>query len=139
MSHTITHMKFRYLLTLLTLLLLVSLLCTACAKDETSDKDVLITNIVLDGDELQVKDDGTHYVIPPMGEGGVWRYQIKYHVYPKNASNKDVDFILVSANPYATIDEETATVTLTKAGVATVLLKGKGQSEASITLEIWAQ
>ena len=132
-------MKKRNLLTILSLLLLLSLLFAGCANEEKNDKDVLITTIVLDGDELKVKDDGTQYVTPQADEDGIWRYKINYHVYPENATDKDVDFVLVSATPFAEIDEETGIVTLTKAGVATVLLKGKGQSEASVTLEIWAR
>lgn len=132
-------MKLRNVLAVLSFVLLFSLLLSGCASEKTSDGNGLVKHIVLDGDELQVKDDGSHYVTLNTDADGVWRYQIKYHTYPENTSANDVDFVLVSANPYATIDEATGVVTLTKTGVATVLLKGKGQSEASITLEIWAK
>ena len=132
-------MKLRNILAVLSFLLLFSLLFSGCANEKESNGNDLIKHIVLDGDELQVKDDGTHYVTLTADADGVWRYQIKYHTYPEHTTASDVDFVLVSANPYAAIDTKTATVTLTKAGVATVLLKGKGQSEASIALEIWAK
>ncbi len=135
-------MKARNAISLLAVLLLLTALFTACGngtgKNKT-DKDILVTQIVLLGDEIQTKADGTHYVVLNADEDGVWRYQIKYRTYPENAADRDVNFTLLTANPYAEIDESSGNVTLTKEGVATVLLKGRGQSEASITLEIWAR
>lgn len=134
--------KTRRILLAVALLLLLTTLLTACGsstKKDKADRDILVTQIVLLGDEIQVKADGSHYVIADAETDGTWRYQIKYRTYPENATDHDVDFTLLTANPYATIDEDTHTVTLTKEGVATVLLKGRGQSEATITLEIWAR
>ena len=128
----------------LSLALALALLLTACAgggqKQNTDEDDlILVTEIELLNTDVQTSSDGTRFVTVEADADGIWRYQISYCTHPDNASDRKADLMLVTANPSASIDEETGTVTLTRTGVAGVMLKGRDGSEANVTLYIYAK
>ena len=104
------------------------------------DEVVYVDSIEFLNDDIRLKDDGTPYaVIQGADTDGVWRYQVEYRAYPDNATDKTVDYTILSPNPNVAIDEETGLVTFAKRGMVTIMLTPRDGSDVSIILEIWAR
>ncbi len=104
------------------------------------DEVVYVDRIEFLNEDIKPKDDGTLYaVIRGADSDGLWRYQIEYRAYPDNATDKTVDYTILSPQPNVEIDEETGLVTFKKRGVVTIMLKPRDGSDVSVTLEIWAR
>ena len=79
---------------------------------------------------------GDHVVITEPDEKGEVRYRINYHVYPQNATNKDVSFSYqASPEGCATIDESGA-VSFSAAGMIKVFVITTDGGEAQDTITI---
>ena len=79
---------------------------------------------------------GGYVVITQPDEKGEVRYQINYHVYPENATNKDVSFSYqASPGGCATIDES-GVVSFSSAGMIKVFVITTDGGEAQDTLTI---
>ena len=78
---------------------------------------------------------GDYVVIRP-NEKGEWVYQIKYRVFPDNATNSDVDFAYEDVS-YASVDEN-GIVTFTSSGVLKVRVIATDGSNCEDTITIIA-
>lgn len=77
------------------------------------------------------------YVVIQADENGEWHYQIKYRVYPDEATNNQVKFTYDTQNTAATVDEA-GVVTFTSRGMIKVTLIPLDGSDASATITIIA-
>lgn len=87
--------------------------------------------------KIKIDDEGNPYVTILPDENGERKYQIKYRVYPDDASNKAVSFDYDKQNPNVTVDEN-GIVTFKKKGSVIVYIKATDGSGVDTQLEVTA-
>ena len=89
-------------------LLLICAPLTACKKD--FDEAVKCESITVIGEEIKTsKGSNAKYVLIEKNDDGEWVYQLKYTIFPDDATDKDVEFIY----------EENASLSVSKDGLVT--------------------
>ncbi|MBQ2773386.1 MAG: hypothetical protein IJC95_06250 [Clostridia bacterium] len=102
------------------------------------DEIVYSNKIELLNEDIKIK-NGEPYALAEKGEDGVWRYQLKYRVYPDNVTNSAVTFSYDNQNNTVSIDEN-GVVTITKKGPVIIqILPQDGSPDVSATLTVWAR
>lgn len=103
--------------------------------------EIIYSNkIEIINEDIQINpNDGTPYAMAQKGEDGVWRYQLKWRVYPDDVTNNAVTFSYDNQNNTVSVDEN-GVVTFTKKGVVTIeILPQDGSANVSASLTIWAR
>jgi len=103
------------------------------------DEVVYTNKIELLNEDIKINKNGEPYALAEKGEDGVWRYQLKYRVYPDNATNSAVIYSYDNLNNTVSVDEN-GVITFTKKGVVTIeILPKDGSPEVSAKLTVWAR
>lgn len=103
--------------------------------------EIIYSNkIEIINEDIQINpNDGKPYAMAQKGEDGVWRYQLKWRVYPDDVTNNAVTFSYDNQNNTVSVDEN-GVVTFTKKGVVTIeILPQDGSANVSASLTIWAR
>ena len=102
--------------------------------------EIIYSNkIEIINEDIQINpNDGKPYAMAQKGEDGVWRYQLKWRVYPDDVTNNAVTFSYDNQNNTVSIDEN-GVVTFTKKGVVTIEILPQDGSNVSASLTIWAR
>lgn len=103
--------------------------------------EIIYSNkIEIINEDIQINpNDGKPFAMAQKGEDGVWRYQLKWRVYPDDVTNNAVTFSYDNQNNTVSVDEN-GVVTFTKKGVVTIeILPQDGSANVSASLTIWAR
>lgn len=107
---------------------------------KTFDEVIYTESIEFLNEDIKTMEDGTLYAMAQKDETtGKWTYQIKYRVYPDNATNSDVEYIYDTQKPGITVDTVTGVVTFEERGALTVTIKPKDGTDISATVMIRAR
>ena len=108
---------------------------------KTFDEVIYTESIEFLNDDIKtLEEDGSLYAVVRKDEStGLWTYQIKYRVYPDNATNSEVEYIYDTQTPGVTLDPETGVVTFDRKGALTVTIKPKDGTDISATVTIRAR
>ncbi len=102
-------------------------------KFKTFDEIVYVSEIEILNDDVLVNDEGTPYIIVHP-ENGVRQYQIKWRVYPDNATDDSVSFAYDSQNENVTIDENGIVTFQTRGAVTVQIIANDGSAKTSIDI-----
>ena len=108
---------------------------------KTFDEVIYTESIEFLNDDIKTKKDGTLYAVVPKDEStGLWTYQIKYRVYPDNATNSEVEYIYDTTAEGVTVDVTTGVVTFhdEEGGALTITIKPKDGTDISATIQLYA-
>ncbi len=106
---------------------------------KTFDEVIYTERIEFLNEDIQENNDGSYYARAKKDEStGLWVYQIKYRVYPDNASNKEVDFQYDPQKTGVTVDTETGIVTF-EGGVLEITIKPKDGTDISAVIKLYAR
>lgn len=107
---------------------------------KTFDEVIYTEKIEFLNDDIKTADDGTLYAMAQKDETtGKWTYQIKYRVYPDNATNSAVEYIYDIQKTGVTVDTDTGVITFDRKGALTVTIKPKDGTDISATVMIRAR
>lgn len=107
-------------------------------KFKVFDQIIPVERIEILNEGLKENDMWGKYAIVNPDENGDRRYQIKWRVYPDDASDNSVDFSYDLQNTVATIDEM-GVVTFSKPGMIKITLIPKDGSDTSAVITIIAK
>ena len=107
---------------------------------KTFDEIIYTEKIEFLNDDIKTMDDGSLYAVVKQDEStGLWVYQIKYRVYPDNATNSEVEYIYDKQKPGVTVDTTTGVVTFEERGALKVTIKPKDGTDISATVTLRAR
>ncbi|MBE6619516.1 MAG: hypothetical protein E7626_07045 [Ruminococcaceae bacterium] len=107
---------------------------------KTFDEIIYTEKIEFLNDDIKTMDDGSLYAVVKQDEStGLWVYQIKYRVYPDNATNSEVEYIYDTQKPGVTVDTTTGVVTFEERGALKVTIKPKDGTDISATVTLRAR
>jgi len=107
---------------------------------KTFDEIIYTEKIEFLNDDIKTMDDGSLYAVVKQDEStGLWVYQIKYRVYPDNATNSEVEYIYDTQKPGVTVDTTTGVVTFEERGAIMVTIKPKDGTDISATVTLRAR
>ena len=104
-----------------------------------------VFNPVVDVENVEILNEGLkynntwgNYTVISKNTDGEWKYQIRWRVYPDDATNQKVEFQLDSQNKSATVDEN-GIVTFSNPGVASINIIATDGSNVSAKITIIAK
>lgn len=107
---------------------------------KTFDEIIYTEKIEFLNDDIKAMDDGSLYAVVKQDEStGLWVYQIKYRVYPDNATDSEVEYIYDTQKPGVTVDTTTGVVTFEERGALKVTIKPKDGTDISATVTLRAR